>query len=102
MHSDTRTHSGSDISTSDAPAYAGHCLQARRLDIRLRTAKGPEGESKKEFVHMLNGTLSGELVTACTALRWAVAESHTALIARVHACVACMPACVLAWWGGSL
>ena len=31
--------------------------QARRLEIRLRTPKGPEGESKKEYVHMLNGTL---------------------------------------------
>ena len=33
--------------------------QARRLDIRLRTFKGPGGEAKKEYVHMLNGTLSG-------------------------------------------
>lgn len=42
------------------PASGRHsCLQARRLDIRLRTAKGPGGENKKEFVHMLNGTLSG-------------------------------------------
>ncbi|PSC72955.1 Serine-tRNA ligase [Micractinium conductrix] len=42
--------------------------QARRLDIRLRTAKGPEGESKKEFVHMLNGTLSATERTLCCLL----------------------------------
>lgn len=40
--------------------FSPPCPQARRLDIRLRTPKGPGGENKKEYVHMLNGTLSGE------------------------------------------
>lgn len=35
--------------------------QSRRLEIRLRSAAAPGGEAKKEYVHMLNGTLSGEL-----------------------------------------
>ena len=35
------------------------CPQARRLEIRLRTPKGPGGEAPpKAYVHMLNGTLS--------------------------------------------
>lgn len=42
--------------------------QARRLDIRLRTPKGPGGESKKEFVHMLNGTLTATERTLCCLL----------------------------------
>ncbi|EFN57228.1 hypothetical protein CHLNCDRAFT_56101 [Chlorella variabilis] len=42
--------------------------QARRLDIRLRSAKGPGGESKKEYVHMLNGTLSATERTLCCLL----------------------------------
>ena len=39
------------------PLARACCTQARRLEIRLRTPKTPEGESKKEYVHMLNGTL---------------------------------------------
>ncbi|KAL4434096.1 hypothetical protein ABPG75_000537 [Micractinium tetrahymenae] len=42
--------------------------QARRLDIRLRTPKGPGGENKKEYVHMLNGTLSATSRTLCCLL----------------------------------
>ena len=38
------------------------------MDIRLRTAKGPAGESKKEYVHMLNGTLSATERTLCCVL----------------------------------
>eukprot|EP00887_Chlorella_sp_A99_P003561 scaffold7.g3561.t1 len=47
-----------------------NCLdyQARRLDIRLRTPKGPGGESKKEYVHMLNGTLTATERTLCCVL----------------------------------
>lgn len=47
-----------------------NCLdyQARRLDIRLRTPKGPAGESKKEFVHMLNATLTATERTLCCIL----------------------------------
>ena len=50
-------------------------LQSRRLDIRLRTAKGPGGESKKEFVHMLNGTLTATERTLCCVLEnWQTPE----------------------------
>lgn len=42
--------------------------QARRLDIRLRSAKGPGGEAKKEYVHMLNSTLSATERTLCCIL----------------------------------
>lgn len=42
-----------------APPPGPPLPQARRLDIRLRTPKGPGGENKKDYVHMLNGTLSG-------------------------------------------
>ncbi|MEW5301881.1 MAG: hypothetical protein WDW36_004708 [Sanguina aurantia] len=43
-------------------------FQSRRLDIRMRTAKGPEGENKKAFVHMLNSTLSATERTLCCIL----------------------------------
>ncbi|KAI3434807.1 hypothetical protein D9Q98_002864 [Chlorella vulgaris] len=42
--------------------------QARRLGIRLRGQQGPDGESKKEFVHMLNGTLTATERTLCCLL----------------------------------
>lgn len=42
--------------------------QSRRLDIRMRTAKGPAGESTKAFVHMLNSTLSATERTLCCIL----------------------------------
>lgn len=42
--------------------------QARRLDVRLRTPKQPSGESAKEFVHMLNGTLTATERTICCIL----------------------------------
>ncbi|GAB4815456.1 hypothetical protein N2152v2_002502 [Parachlorella kessleri] len=49
--------------------------QARRLDIRLRTMKGPGGEGKKEYVHMLNGTLTATERTLCCVLEnWQTPE----------------------------
>lgn len=42
--------------------------QSRRLDIRLRTPKVPGMESKKEYVHMLNSTLSATERTLCCVL----------------------------------
>ena len=49
---------------------ASNCtdFQARRLDIRLRSKAGPDGESKKEYVHMLNGTLTATERTLCCVL----------------------------------
>jgi len=43
-------------------------LQSRRLDVRLRMPKTPEGEAQKEFVHMLNGTLTATERTICCLL----------------------------------
>lgn len=43
-------------------------LQSRRLDVRLRMPKTPEGESQKEYVHMLNGTLTATERTICCLL----------------------------------
>jgi hypothetical protein len=57
---------GCDLTECAAPAPCS--LQARRLGIRLRGQQGPDGESKKEFVHMLNGTLTGQYDAACSAL----------------------------------
>ncbi|PRW57840.1 serine--tRNA ligase [Chlorella sorokiniana] len=42
--------------------------QSRRLEIRLRSAQAPGGEAKKEYVHMLNGTLSATSRTMCCLL----------------------------------
>ena len=43
--------------------------QSRRLDIRLRSStKGPGAESKKEYVHMLNSTLTATERTLCCIL----------------------------------
>ena len=42
--------------------------QSRRLDIRLRSAKVPGEEAKKEFVHLLNSTLSATERTLCCIL----------------------------------
>ncbi|KAK9805154.1 hypothetical protein WJX72_002468 [[Myrmecia] bisecta] len=42
--------------------------QSRRLDVRLRTPKIPGGEQKKEFVHMLNCTLTATERTLCCLL----------------------------------
>ena len=42
--------------------------QSRRLDVRLRMPKTPEGETVKEFVHMLNGTLTATERTICCLL----------------------------------
>ncbi len=50
-------------------ALFGHCdlLQARRLDIRLRGTKAL-GEGRKEYVHMLNSTLTATERTLCCLL----------------------------------
>jgi len=60
------------------PASATHrelvscsnCLdyQSRRLDVRLRSTKTPGSEAKKEYVHMLNSTLSATERTLCCLL----------------------------------
>lgn len=42
--------------------------QARRLGIRLRSVKTPGVEAKKEYVHMLNSTLSATERTLCCLL----------------------------------
>lgn len=42
--------------------------QARRLEIRLRTPKGPGVEAKKDYVHLLNSTLSATERTMCCIL----------------------------------
>jgi len=42
--------------------------QARRLEIRLRSPKTPGSEAKKEYVHMLNSTLSATERTLCCLL----------------------------------
>lgn len=42
--------------------------QSRRLDIRMRTPKGPGGEEKKAHVHMLNSTLTATERTICCIL----------------------------------
>lgn len=42
--------------------------QSRRLEIRLRTPKGPGVEAKKEYVHLLNSTLSATERTICCIL----------------------------------
>lgn len=42
--------------------------QARRLEIRLRSPKVPGAEPKKEYVHMLNSTLSATQRTVCCLL----------------------------------
>lgn len=43
-------------------------MQSRRLDIRLRTPKGAPGEANKQFVHMLNSTLTATERTLCCVL----------------------------------
>ena len=43
-------------------------MQSRRLDVRLRTPKAPGGETRKEYVHMLNGTLTATERTLCCVL----------------------------------
>ncbi|KAL3141780.1 hypothetical protein ABBQ32_004455 [Trebouxia sp. C0010 RCD-2024] len=47
-----------------------NCLdyQSRRLEVRLRTPKPPTGEAKKDYVHMLNCTLSATERTLCCVL----------------------------------
>lgn len=47
-----------------------NCLdyQSRRLDIRLRTPKGPAGEARKDYVHLLNATLTATERTMCCLL----------------------------------
>ena len=42
--------------------------QSRRLDIRLRSSKVPGEEVKKEYVHLLNSTLSATERTLCCLL----------------------------------
>ena len=43
-------------------------MQSRRLEVRLRTPKPPTGEAKKDYVHMLNCTLSATERTLCCIL----------------------------------
>ena len=43
-------------------------MQSRRLEVRLRTTKPPTGEAKKDYVHMLNCTLSATERTLCCIL----------------------------------
>lgn len=43
-------------------------VQARRLEIRLRTPKNQGGEQQKLFVHMLNSTLTATERTLCCVL----------------------------------
>ena len=43
-------------------------VQSRRLDVRLRTPKMAGVEPKKEFVHMLNATLTATERTLCCLL----------------------------------
>lgn len=47
-----------------------NCLdyQSRRLDIRMRTPKAAGGDASKQFVHMLNSTLSATERTLCCLL----------------------------------
>ena len=45
-----------------------YTLQSRRLDVRLRMPKTPEGEAQKEYVHMLNGTLTATERSMCCLL----------------------------------
>lgn len=42
--------------------------QSRRLEIRLRSPKTPGAETKKEYVHMLNSTLTATERTLCCLL----------------------------------
>lgn len=42
--------------------------QSRNLNARLRSAGGPDSDSKKEYVHMLNSTLSATTRTLCCLL----------------------------------
>jgi seryl-tRNA synthetase len=52
------------VSASNCTDY-----QSRRLEVRMRTVKGPGGEAaKKEYVHMLNSTLSATERTLCCVL----------------------------------
>lgn len=46
----------------------GGGMQSRRLDVRMRTPPQPNGETSKEFVHMLNGTLTATERTICCLL----------------------------------
>ena len=43
-------------------------VQSRRLEVRLRSPKPPTGEAKKDYVHMLNCTLSATERTLCCVL----------------------------------
>eukprot|EP01023_Acetabularia_acetabulum_P037410 TRINITY_DN3545_c0_g1_i9.p1 TRINITY_DN3545_c0_g1~~TRINITY_DN3545_c0_g1_i9.p1 ORF type:complete len:518 (+),score=86.55 TRINITY_DN3545_c0_g1_i9:69-1622(+) len=42
--------------------------QSRRLEVRLRTPKGAGGEQQKQYVHMLNSTLTASERTLCCIL----------------------------------
>jgi seryl-tRNA synthetase len=45
------------------------CAQSRRLEVRLRTPKVPGSDlNRKEYVHMLNCTLSATERTLCCVL----------------------------------
>lgn len=50
------------------PNAMASCVQSRRLEVRLRTPKPPTGEAKKDYVHMLNCTLSATERTLCCVL----------------------------------
>lgn len=55
-------------SVSLAPQLLPPDYQSRRLDVRLRSNPTPGQEPKKEFVHMLNSTLSATERTLCCLL----------------------------------
>jgi len=43
-------------------------FQSRNLEVRLRTPKAPGGEQKKDYVHLLNSTLTASERTLCCVL----------------------------------
>jgi seryl-tRNA synthetase len=43
-------------------------FQSRRLEVRLRSKTGPKDENKKEYVHLLNSTLTATSRTLCCIL----------------------------------
>lgn len=45
-----------------------HVMQSRRLEVRLRTPKLAGVEQKKDYVHMLNATLTATERTLCCLL----------------------------------
>ena len=44
------------------------CMQARRLEVRLRAPRAPGAPERKDYVHMLNCTLTATERTLCCVL----------------------------------